>query len=221
MDPRTADLVRAWAVGWAVSRRKPRPTERPWGLYIDVAEPELAGRHVVERADESCIRDACASVTTGDVWLEVPGPLDEVAERLPAGWRVDPAESGHLMAAELGASAAPAPGGYALTTTEEDDVTYVRVLDATGAVAAHGQLAVVGRTAVVDRVRTEEAHRRRGLGSLVMRTLTDRALARGAEVGVLGASDAGRALYETLGWTRHSPLAACAPPPVRPGTDGD
>jgi predicted GNAT family acetyltransferase len=56
---------------------------------------------------------------------------------------------------------------------------------------------------------TEEAHRRRGLGGLVMRTLADRALEEGAALGVLGAIDAGRALYETLGWKKHATLAEC------------
>ena len=56
---------------------------------------------------------------------------------------------------------------------------------------------------------TAEAHRRRGLGAFVMRTLADRALEQGAVLGVLGATDAGRALYETLGWKKHTTLAEC------------
>ncbi|MBB5934505.1 hypothetical protein FHS42_001552 [Streptomyces zagrosensis] len=42
-----------------------------------------------------------------------------------------------------------------------------------------------------------------------MRTLIDDAVAQGATLGVLGATDDGRALYQTLGWKRHAPLAAC------------
>ncbi len=59
-------------------------------------------------------------------------------------------------------------------------------------------MAALGEAVVVDRVVTEETHRRRGLGGFVMRTLADRAVAKGAVLGVLGATDAGRALYETL-----------------------
>ncbi|MDC7340105.1 GNAT family N-acetyltransferase [Streptomyces lydicus] len=61
----------------------------------------------------------------------------------------------------------------------------------------------------MDRVRTDEAHRRRGLGDFVMRTLVDSAVADGAVLGVLGATAAGRALYETLGWKKHATLAEC------------
>ncbi|MEU9118830.1 GNAT family N-acetyltransferase [Streptomyces sp. NPDC048506] len=81
--------------------------------------------------------------------------------------------------------------------------------DAAGELAAQGQMAVLGDATIVDRVGTQEAHRRRGLGNFVMRALADHAVDRGATLGVLGATDAGRALYETLGWTVQAPLAAC------------
>jgi hypothetical protein len=42
-----------------------------------------------------------------------------------------------------------------------------------------------------------------------MRALADRAVAEGATLGILGATDEGRALYETLGWKRHSAPADC------------
>jgi ribosomal protein S18 acetylase RimI-like enzyme len=86
-------------------------------------------------------------------------------------------------------------------------VGVVRVCSADGAVAARGQIAVTGSSAVVDQVETDPAHQRRGLGSLVMRTLANDAVARGASTGVLGASSEGRALYEALGWQVHAPLA--------------
>ncbi len=48
-----------------------------------------------------------------------------------------------------------------------------------------------------------------------MHTLANAATARGATVGVLAASMDGRALYEALGWTVHSPLAGVIYRPVR------
>jgi hypothetical protein len=41
-----------------------------------------------------------------------------------------------------------------------------------------------------------------------MRTLTRAALEEGAEVGVLGGTPDGRALYESLGWTVAAPLTS-------------
>ncbi|MGY5125458.1 hypothetical protein [Streptomyces nigrescens] len=42
-----------------------------------------------------------------------------------------------------------------------------------------------------------------------MGTLADHAVTEGATLGVLGATDEGRALYETLDWKVYAPLAAC------------
>ncbi|KOG41393.1 GNAT family N-acetyltransferase [Streptomyces decoyicus] len=212
------ELVRTWASGWALSRNTPRPVEQPWGLYIEVDSPGQVGRHVLSDADESSVRDAAASVTVPHTWLKVPMAPDEAEQWLPPGWVADKEESGHLMAADLRAETAPvAPEGYTATGESRDGVVYVRVYDASGECAAKGQMAVLGRAVVVDRVTTEEAHRRRGLGNFVMRILMGHAVDGGADLGVLGATDDGRALYETLGWKVHAPLAACIYRPWRYG----
>uniref|UniRef100_UPI000AC6FF97 GNAT family N-acetyltransferase n=1 Tax=Streptomyces sp. NRRL B-24085 TaxID=1709476 RepID=UPI000AC6FF97 len=74
--------------------------------------------------------------------------------------------------------------------------------------AARGQTAPTGATAVFDRIETAPAHRRRGLGSVVMRTLQGAAAAAGARTGVLAGTPAGRALYESLGWHVQAPLTS-------------
>ncbi|MFJ6752238.1 MULTISPECIES: GNAT family N-acetyltransferase [unclassified Streptomyces] len=184
----------------------------PWGLYIEVGRPDQVGRHVLPDARTSAVRAAAASVTVPYTWLKVPTPPEEAGRRLPPGWVVDKGETGHLMAVDLPgteAGATTAPEGYTASVESGDGVTYVRVHDRAGERAAAGQLAVLGEFAVVDRVVTEEAHRRRGLGAFVMRALAAHAASEGASLGVLGATDEGRALYETLGWKAHTPLAAC------------
>jgi predicted GNAT family acetyltransferase len=92
-------------------------------------------------------------------------------------------------------------------TETQGGVTFLRVLADDGALAARGQIAVTGESAVVDQVETEPAHRRRGLGSVVMRRLANIAVERGATTAVLGASVEGKALYESLGWRVRAPLA--------------
>ncbi|MEU8996175.1 GNAT family N-acetyltransferase [Streptomyces caniferus] len=203
------ELVRIWVSGWAVSRHRPRPVEHPWGLYIEVGKPDQVGRHVLPHADESSVRQAAAAVTVPHTWLKVPMDPDEAGHWLPQGWVVDKEEAGHLMAVDLQVTDPVVPQGYTASVETSDGVVHVRVHDAAGAPAAKGQLALLGRATVIDCVTTEEAHRRRGLGDFVMRTLVDHAVAEGAELGVLGATDEGRALYETLGWKAHAPLAAC------------
>lgn len=203
-----ADIVRTWVAGWAVSRRTPLPVEKPWGFYIEVAgNADEVGRHVLPEAEESLVRSAAASVSVPRTWMKMPAEPEEIESWLPQGWVME--ETGHLMAVDLMATDPVAPEGYTTTVETMGAVTYARVLDAAGKQAAQGQMASLGEAVVVDRVMTEEAHRRRGLGNFVMRTLADRALETGAVLGVLGATDAGRALYETLGWKKHATLAEC------------
>lgn len=205
-----ADMVRTWAAGWAISRRTPPPVERPWGFYIEVADnPAEVGRHVLPVPDESLVRSAAASVTTPRTWMKMPAEPEDIEPWLSPGWVLAREETGHLMASDLTATDVATPEGYTATVQAADGVVYVRVRDAAGELAAQGQLAVVGETAVVDRVITAEGHRRKGLGGFVMRSLADRAVEHGAHLGVLAATDAGRALYETLGWKKHATIAEC------------
>ncbi|MGC0313032.1 GNAT family N-acetyltransferase [Kitasatospora acidiphila] len=203
------ELVRTWVAGWAVSRRTPQPVELPWGLYLDIGRPTQLGRHVLPEAEESAVRAAVEAVTVPHTWITVPMEPGEAAPWLPGGWVADEEESGHLMATDLRVTNPAVPEGYAASEEVWDGVMYVQVHDAGGELAAKGQMALLGEVVVVDRVVTEVAHRRRGLGNFVMRTLADRAVARGATLGVLGATDEGRALYETLGWKRYCALADC------------
>lgn len=81
----------------------------------------------------------------------------------------------------------------------------VQVL-ANGEVAASGLMAVVGEDAVAHRIETAEAHRRRGLGSVVMGVLVREAVADGATTGLLFSSTTGVHLYRSLGWEKISDL---------------
>ncbi|MER5367055.1 GNAT family N-acetyltransferase [Streptomyces sp. NPDC002722] len=205
-----ADMIGTWVEGWAVSRRTPPPVAKPWGHFIEVAgDPAEVGRHVLPVADEALVRSAAASVTLPRTWMKMPAEPGELEPWLPRGWEVAWADTGHLMAIDLAATEPVAPDGYTATVETVGSVVHVRVLDALGKQAAKGQMAMLGEDAVVDRVGTEEPHRRRGLGRFLMRVLADHALERGAARGVLGATDAGRALYETLGWKKHATLAEC------------
>jgi ribosomal protein S18 acetylase RimI-like enzyme len=198
-------LAREWVLGWAVSRGTEPPVEQAEGFRIDVGLPHHVARYVLLDADEAAVREVAGSITVPNTWLKVFVAPELVASWLPPGWTSGPPT--FLMATELRPSEVRAPDGYVLTTETRAGVTFVRVLSADGAVAARGQIAVTGESAVVDQVEADPAHQRRGLGSLVMRTLANDAVARGASTGVLGASTEGRALYEALGWQVHAPLA--------------
>jgi GNAT superfamily N-acetyltransferase len=201
-----AEVVRSWVEGWVVSRGAAPPVSEPWGFTVDVGLDGHVTRHVLTDADESLVRKLTETEAAPGTWLKVFLPPRTVASWAAPGWRLD--DDGFLMSALLQANAAVAPHGYQVRTWARGGVTRVLVMTEDGAFAARGQVAVPGpgRTAVFDQIETSPAHRRKGLGSLVMRTLENAAVASGSSSAVLGGTVEGRALYEFLGWRTLGPL---------------
>ncbi|MFH8799944.1 GNAT family N-acetyltransferase [Streptomyces sp. NPDC017936] len=206
-------IVRAWVDGWVVSRGAAPPVREPWGFTVDVGQAAQVSRHVLaalgDGVEEAVVREVAGAVTGTGVWLKVFQDPSVAGGWLGAGWWVDP-EPGWLMTVPLGAAAGetPAPGGYRLRSWTRGGVTHVLIAAPDGSFAARGQVAPTGATAVVDRVETAPAHRRRGLGGVVVRNLQAAAAARGAATGVLAGTPAGRGLYESLGWSVVAPLTS-------------
>jgi GNAT superfamily N-acetyltransferase len=199
------ELAAAWVDGWVVSRgtRPPRPT--PWGLRVEVGTPNQHARYVMLDAHEPIVRDLAGRVRTPAMWIKAFVEPELLASWLTPDWTAD--FPGWLMAVDLRVEKAVVPEGYTLGVATRDGVTRVSVSTEEGERAAAGQFGLSGHDAVVDQVSTEPAHQRRGLGSVVLRTLANEAVAAGADRGILGATPDGRALYEYLGWKTYAPLA--------------
>lgn len=86
------------------------------------------------------------------------------------------------------------------STWEQNGVHYAEVRSG-DTLAASGRVFVVGETAVFDRIITEPAFQRRGLGSFIMRALAAQAFGHDVQEGLLLASADGQKLYSHLGWT--------------------
>ncbi|MEY9876563.1 GNAT superfamily N-acetyltransferase [Streptacidiphilus sp. MAP12-33] len=207
-----------WVSGWVVSRGASEPEAAAWGWTVDVGQEAQVARHVVVDADEARVRAAAERARGVGWWLKVflpqacdaPEPL--VLGWLGPGWAAD--MPGYLMALDLkadaGEQATPGslPPGYTLRGWTRGDVVRVLVAAPDGSLAARGQAGLAGEVAVPDQIATMAAHQRLGLGSVVMRSLQQQALAAGASRAVLGASTQGRALYESLGWQAHTAFAS-------------
>ncbi|WP_434596411.1 GNAT family N-acetyltransferase [Streptomyces sp. A5-4] len=214
----TADAVRAWVDGWVLSRGAADPLPRPWGLTVDVGLPHHATRHVMTDADEATVRELAEAYAAPAVCLKIFLDPETVAPWLGPGWVSD--GPGWLMTTALRPSGAETPDGYTLRSWTRGGVIRALVLAPDGGFAACGQVAPTGTTAVVDQVETSPAHRRKGLGGLVMRTLQGAAYDRGARTGLLGATTDGRGLYEALGWEVRAPLVGVTYTPDAAGGTG-
>ncbi|MFC9945017.1 GNAT family N-acetyltransferase [Streptomyces pratensis] len=206
----TTEAVRAWVHGWALSRGAAEPDSSPWGFTVNIGLPGHVMSHVLPTADAATVREITGGATRPGVWLKAFVRAESLGSWIAPGWSL-PGGPGYLMSARLRPARAgtptAVPDGYRLSTWTRDGVTHARVCAADGTRAARGQTAVIGATAVVDRVETHPAHRRRGLGRLIMHTLTDSAAERGATTGLLASTAEGRSLYETTGWAVAAPLA--------------
>ncbi|MEU4394936.1 GNAT family N-acetyltransferase [Kribbella sp. NPDC023855] len=189
--------VGAWAAGWAITRGTPPPVAVPEGYRIDVGLPGHVTRYVLPTHSPAL----AARLTTPDTWLKICA--DQPA--LDARWQVQPPE--YLMSTQLTSEPPACAPEYELEVVRAGSVIDV-VISAEGERAAAGKAGLTGEYAVIDQVVTEPQHRRRGLGTTVMRALSQAARDSGARTGVLVATADGQALYSRLGWALLSPVTA-------------
>ncbi|MFC5663864.1 GNAT family N-acetyltransferase [Kitasatospora misakiensis] len=199
-------LVREWIGGWIVSRGAADPVDEPWGWTVDVGQVKQVARHVLPAPTEPDVRKLVAATTAPGTWLKLFADDETVRPWLGPGWRYD--VPGYLMTLPLAAGRPTVPAGYTLTSWERGGVVRVLVRTEDGHFAARGQLGLAGATAVADQIETAPEHRRRGLGSVVMRALQDAGHRGGATTGILVATPDGRALYSALGWTVRATMAS-------------
>jgi len=196
------EIVAAWVAGWASSRGVGPVQPRCGGLYVAVGLPRQRERYVFASIENDALRNLALKITTPWSFLKVCAPRSEMETAWPAGWVVQ--EPGFMMTTKLARPPAAAPAdGYRLTVQGED-VIVASVIDEAGDVAASGRIALADGHATFDQIVTDERHRRRGLGRVVMNALSAAAVERGVTEAVLVATPVGRELYTALGWSLHA-----------------
>ncbi|MDX6262911.1 MAG: hypothetical protein QOH84_4599 [Kribbellaceae bacterium] len=231
------ELVRRWAHGWTLCRGLAAPLDQPAALEVTLGLPGrdrevFALTDHPETVDNLAIKVAKATKprartregegtreSEGErarereaVWLTVttnrPETAAAVLEQAGLKLRDEPCL---LMSVDLAEHPAkPAPPEYRLETTSDGPLEYAKIIDAQGNLAARGMAAIVGEDAVMHDIHTDPAHRRRGLGSVVMTLLSRRARSRGATTGLLMATPDGAYLYSGLGWSTEATMLTAA-----------
>ncbi|WP_219731577.1 GNAT family N-acetyltransferase [Frigoribacterium sp. NBH87] len=161
------------------------------------------------------------------VWVTVVGhdPEAVVAAGRSSGFEVRSAEES-LMGMALDQQAVREVSAPYELDVQEVGAPPAPVLRATAWVGeghpGEGDDAATGRaaltpagTAVLDRVETDDEHRRRGLGGAVVHALVAESRRRGATRGLLVASVDGALLYRSLGWEPTASVVILVTPAVR------
>jgi len=198
-------LLEVWVAGWAGCRGYRTSSEGRFPAAL--------------RADTSGEWEVFASEPTDDEFAALAGRTAEAPARVLTILTNDPSryaamagrqglnvtsDSQAMMIVDMETQDAEDPwlsdDDLSLSTYEQDGVYYAEVRSGDG-VAASGRAFVVGDTAVFDKIITQPAFQRRGLGSLIMRALAAQASGRGIRTGLLLASVDGQKLYSHLGWS--------------------
>ncbi|NLR63110.1 GNAT family N-acetyltransferase [Chitinophaga varians] len=196
-------IVETWLKGWSLARELPPPIADHGGLRVDVGWPDQQKRYVFSALGPGLFHFA-NTIFQPAVFLKVCAPASLVRPVLPPRWEIQ--RPGFMMTCSLPVHppGVRLPEGYTLTVTTTSAGPAATIYTADGETAASGLLAIVDDYTIYDRIATTPAHQRRGLGSAVMNALTMEAVSRGFKKGILVATPAGKALYETLGWKLYS-----------------
>ncbi|MFF0266794.1 GNAT family N-acetyltransferase [Kribbella sp. NPDC004536] len=202
-------MMRRWLEGWRLCRGL-EPVIEYDDAYAAVLRLPGRERELFTRTDDPATVARLASQLPSDTWLTVTTQAGEkvAAQLLAAGARPFE-EHKTLMSIDLRRHPRRV-STYQLVRSSDGPLEYVRLLAPDGAVAAHGMMAVVGSGAVMHDIQTDPEHRRRGLGSVVMGALAERAVARGAQTGLLMATADGFHLYTKLGWAAEATMVTAS-----------
>ncbi|WP_423606584.1 GNAT family N-acetyltransferase [Sphingomonas sp. MS122] len=204
-------LLFGWLAARSAARGLPAPVADHGGFRVDTAgEIEICRWAFTQVGDG--LSALGRTLDAPGYFLKLCGNGEDLLAALPSRWRLK--EPGYFM---RGPAFSPPPvalpAGYALQLQRDARVTRVAILAPDGQLAASGSVAEAADVFIYDRIITDPGHRRKGLGRAVMAALRD-AKADSAVPELLVATDEGRALYATLGWTVLSPFATAEVAPA-------
>lgn len=211
-------LLERWLTGWSLSRGVPLPVSDEGGLRVEVGMPLQLRRYVFPDAGPA-LQARAERIRSPHIYLKVPADPAVLRAALPARWTVE--EPGYLMRGpDSMQRQAELPPGYVVEQSAEHGAKVVNVLHANGELAASGRIVTQAGCAVFDQIVTSEAHRRLGLGTVVMRHLDALAVQARATERLLVATEAGRGLYLSLGWKLLAPWSTAVLPAPCHGSGG-
>ena len=186
-----------------MSREVPPPVRYGSGLKVDVGYENQKARYVFSEPDDDFIRLA-RSINEPWVFLKVCASPDEIKDYLSEKWEIQP--QGYLMSCfhPMKFPEVRLQDDYQWEVERYPSTAVVKIVTRDGELASVGRVVLVDDMAVYDRISTEIGHRRKGLGTLLMKELEKTARSKGVVNNFLAATGEGRQLYQSFGWKVHS-----------------
>jgi len=203
-------LVAAWLAARSVARGLPPPVPDRGGWRVDTdSEKEL--RRWVFPGMADGLTELAREISSPRHFLKLCASGEDLRAAVPDRWRLQPASYVMTVGAAM-ADALTLPDGYRIESDSVGLTTHVRIYAPEGSLAASGHAAEAAGVFIYDRIETAAAHRRRGLGRALM-TALGRARKSPSAPRILVATEDGRALYSSLGWSVRSPYSTVTIPP--------
>lgn len=208
-------LLEAWLAGRSGARGLPAPHAERGGYRVETASEKEIRRWVFPSALPA-IRDLCAEIEGPCQPVKLCGEVRDLELLVPPGWSV--AGGSAFMIADLAIEAAPLPADYVRFVRRDGAIVSGEIRTARGELAASGFAAETADAFVYDRIETDPAHRRIGLGRAVMGLLSECREVRSLPQ-LLVATREGERLYSALGWRSLSPYSTAVIPDECPASN--
>lgn len=209
------DTIEKWLKGWCLSRELPLPVTFKSGFKVEVGYPNQKTRYVFPELNEDFI-ELIASINDPWVYLKVCASLEEIKKQISEKWEIQP--QGYMMSCShsMNIPDISLHQDYQLEYESYNSTSVVKILTKEGELASTGRLVLVNDLAVYDRISTENNHQRKGLATFLMKELEKIALSKGVVNNFLVATEAGKTLYQSLGWKIESLYTSIVIPEINP-----
>jgi len=207
------DILEKWLKAWSLSRKLPLPVRYQSGFKVEVGEEKQKIRYVFPELNDDFV-DLSKQIDEPWIYLKVCATPDEVRNKVPDQWVIQP--PGYMMSCfgPMKATAKDLGKGYHLEPETYNSTTVIKIIAENGELASVGRVVIVDDLAVYDRIITEEKHQRKGLGTFLMQELEKVAVSKGISNNLLVATEAGKSLYQSIGWELYSPYTSIVIPNV-------
>jgi GNAT superfamily N-acetyltransferase len=202
-DKISNDTIEKWLKGWSLSRELPLPVVYKSGFKVEVGKEEQKIRYVFSELNNDFI-ELSKQIDEPWVYLKVCASPEEVKNQISGRWEIQPL--GYMMSCShlMNIPDIILHNDYQLEYETYNSTFVVKITTKNGELASIGRVVLVDDLAVYDRIFTERNHQRKGLATFLMKELEKIALSKGIVNHFLVSTEAGKPLYQSLGWKTES-----------------
>lgn len=202
------DLLAGWVAARSIARGVATPIADHGGWRIDTRSDVEYCRYIFANARAE-IAALARMIERPQVLIKVCATDAALMRLLPEGWAL---QAPAWVMTSMGEPPLRAlAAGYTQTVETANGVIASTILAPDGSLAASGRAVETGGAFGYDGIRTSPDHQRRGLGHAIIVALR-RERRCGTSREILVATEQGRALYTSLGWTVQSAYASALSP---------